>query len=231
MTGRRQENLDEAARTALDLHGATLLPIVAHTGDGDARGRAVDTVLAEPGRLDILVFNTGINPVRNASLMQTPLSAFQRMLETNVIAALGYAQLVWQAWMADHGGSIVLMSTVGASGSFRLGAYSATKAALAKLTTDLADQLAPGVRVNAVAPAFSDTAFADAVISIPRDQVAASYPMARMGMPGDVAAEVAYLVSPSAGWITGVTLPVDGGKSIATVTHDRPHPAVGQQVH
>src|SRR6185295_19294537 len=91
-----------------------------------------------------------------------------------------------------------------------LGAYGAAKAALIRLTEELAWQLGPAVRVNAVAPAVVRTRFSTALYEGREDAVAA-YPMRRLGSPEDVAALVGFLVSDAAAWITGETVRVDGG--------------------
>jgi NAD(P)-dependent dehydrogenase (short-subunit alcohol dehydrogenase family) len=93
--------------------------------------------------------------------------------------------------------------------------YGMSKAALGQLTAGLAAELAPSVRVNAVAPAVVRTRFAAALYEDREDEVTAQYPLGRLGEPADVAGAVAFLASADAAWITGQTLVVDGGATLA----------------
>jgi NAD(P)-dependent dehydrogenase (short-subunit alcohol dehydrogenase family) len=128
------------------------------------------------------------------------------------VAALGFTQLAWKAWMGEHGGAVVNIASVGGIRSTGvIGAYGASKAALIRLTEELAWQLGPKVRVNAVAPAVVKTKFAEALYSGREEEAAQQYPMKRLGTPEDVASLVAFLCSEGASWITGETVRVDGG--------------------
>jgi NAD(P)-dependent dehydrogenase (short-subunit alcohol dehydrogenase family) len=92
--------------------------------------------------------------------------------------------------------------------------YAASKAALIHLTQQLAFELAPKVRVNAVAPAVVKTQFATALYEGREAEVAANYALGRLGIPADIAGAVAFLASDDAGWMTGQTLLLDGGVSL-----------------
>jgi len=129
-----------------------------------------------------------------------------------VLAALGWVQHVHKAWFAGHGGAVVNVASVaGLRPATGIGMYGASKAALIHLTQQLAVELAPAVRVNAVAPAVVKTRFATALYEGREAEVAAAYPLKRLGVPGDVAGAVAYLASDEAAWVTGQTIVVDGG--------------------
>jgi 3-oxoacyl-[acyl-carrier protein] reductase len=89
--------------------------------------------------------------------------------------------------------------------------YGASKSALIHVTEELAVELGPNIRVNAVAPAVVKTKFASALYEGREDEVSAPYPLKRLGEPEDIGSVVAFLLSDDAGWVTGQTVSVDGG--------------------
>jgi len=114
--------------------------------------------------------------------------------------------------MREHGGSIVNVASVGGlQPGPVIGAYNVSKAAVIHLTKQLALEMAPGVRVNAVAPSVVRTRMSRLLWEGIEEQTAAAHPLRRIGEPDDVAAAIAFLASNAASWITGVVLPVDGG--------------------
>ncbi|HEY3878719.1 MAG TPA: SDR family oxidoreductase [Trebonia sp.] len=166
------------------------------------------------GRLDMLVNNTGINPVYGP-VADTDLAAAAKMFAVNVLAPLAWTRRARDAWMGEHGGSVVNVSSVaGLRPSPGIGMYGVTKAALIRLTTELAVELGPRIRVNAVAPAVVKTKFATALYEGREEEVSSAYPLKRLGMPDDIAGAVAFLLSDQASWITGQTLVLDGGVTL-----------------
>ncbi len=212
ITARKPEALEEAAAEARALgHPGTVVALAGNSGDESARAEAVARAVGEFGSLDILINNTGINPVYG-SLMEADLGAVRKIFDVNVVAALGYVQEAYRAWMRDNGGAVVNVASVaGLRSTGVIAAYGASKAALIRLTEELAWQLGPGIRVNAVAPGVVKTKFADALYSSGEEAAAQGYPMKRLGTPEDVAALIGFLVSDQAGWITGEVVRVDGG--------------------
>lgn len=198
-------------RLAAVRDGARVLAIAGNAGNDADRDEVVRRAVEELGSLDILVNNTGINPTYGA-LADADLGAVRKVFDTNVIAALAFVQLSLRAWMAEHGGAVLNVASVaGLRSTGVLGIYGASKAALIRLTEELAWQLAPGVRVNAIAPATVKTKFAEALYVGREEEAASTYPMRRLGTPEEVAKLAAFLVSDDAAWITGETVRIDGG--------------------
>lgn len=212
ITARKKEPLDAAAEELrAEVPGARVLTIAGNAGDDDSRRETVDRTVAELGSLDILINNTGINPVYG-SLMDADLDGVRKIFEVNVVASLAYIQQAHRAWMGEHGGAVVnLASVAGIRSTGVIAAYGASKAALIRLTEELAWQLGPSIRVNAVAPGVVKTKFAEALVAGGEEAAAAGYPMKRLGTPEDVAELVGFLVSDASSWITGETVRVDGG--------------------
>ena len=210
ITARKPDALAEAVE---QLGGPEKAVAVAgNAGDPEHRAEAVRTAVETFGSLDHLVGNVGINPVFGP-LMEAPLDAFRKILDTNVVSSLGLVQEAWKAWMREHGGSVLIVASVaGLKSSEGIAAYGVSKAALVNLTTQLAVELGPhGIRVNAVAPAVVKTKFAEALFTGREDAVAKQYTVGRLGVPEDIGEAAAYLLGDSAGWVTGQTLVLDGG--------------------
>ncbi|RBY77880.1 3-oxoacyl-ACP reductase [Blastococcus sp. TF02-09] len=209
LTARKPEALAEAVES---LGGPDVAVAVAgNAGDAEHRAEAVRTAVETFGSLDVLVGNVGINPVYGP-MMDLDLGAFRKILDTNVVSALDLVQQAWRAWMSEHGGSVLFVASVaGLRSSPMIGGYGVSKAALINLTTQLAVEMGPKVRVNAVAPAVVKTRFAEALYEGREEEVAAGYPAGRLGVPEDIGEAAAYLLGDGAGWVTGQTLVLDGG--------------------
>ncbi|GAA1927058.1 SDR family oxidoreductase [Nocardioides lentus] len=209
VTGRKPEPLAEAvAQLGGEEHA---LGIPGGADDADHQAEVVERTLATFGSLDVLVNNTGINPTYGP-LLELDLGAARKTVEVNCLAALSWIQRGHAAWMGEHGGAVVNVASVaGLRPAPGIAFYGATKAMLIHLTEELAVELGPTVRVNAVAPAVVKTKFATALYEGREEEVSAPYPLKRLGVPEDVAGAVAYLASDDAAWVTGQTLVLDGG--------------------
>ncbi|GAA1830726.1 SDR family oxidoreductase [Agromyces salentinus] len=216
ITGRSQESLDAAvAELGVDEAGVPHATGIAGKADDAEHRAAVFAHIAEcHGRLDHLVNNAGINPAYGPAL-EIEASVIRKILEVNVVAALEWTRSAVEAGLTR---SIVNLSSISAvSAAPGIAFYGVSKAALMNLTVQLAHELAPGIRVNAVAPAVVKTAFARALYEGREAEVAAEYPLQRLGVPDDVAGPVAFLLSEDAAWITGQTILIDGGASLRPI--------------
>lgn len=203
-----------AGRAADDIRtaGGEAEGLACDVGDRQAVEAAVAHAVARFGRLDVLVNNAYACHPDAALFEDEPDEVWQRDLDATLTGAFRCARAAMPHLAAAGGrGAIVNIGSVNGIQDFGNHAYSAAKAGLAGLTRTLAgDGGARGVRVNLVAPGTVHTgawAGREAVL----EQVASLYPLGRVGRPDDIAAAVAFLASADAAWVTGVTLPVDGG--------------------
>ncbi len=209
ITSRKPDNVQAAAERLGD--DERVLAVVAKADEPDHAELAVSRAVDHFGSCDILVNNAGTNPVAG-NFWDVDLGGVQKIFAVNQLGPLLYAREAWRRWMGEHGGCIVNVASIaGLYPSPLLGPYNVSKAALIHLTRQLALEMAPGVRVNAVAPAVVKTYMARALWETQEERAAQTHPLGRLGEPEDVAAAVVFLASDKASWITGVTLPVDGG--------------------
>ena len=207
LTGRKQDALDAAVAEL----GDTASAVAGRADDADHRAAVFAHISERHGRLDHLVNNTGINPVYGR-IVDIDAEAARKILEVNVVATLDWTRAALAAGLSRSVVNIASVAGLGASPGIAF--YGISKAALINLTAQLAYELAPRIRVNAVAPAVIKTAFARALYEGHEAEASAAYPLARLGEPADVAGPVAFLLSDDAAWITGQTVAIDGGAGI-----------------
>ncbi|MBT2370182.1 SDR family oxidoreductase [Streptomyces sp. ISL-10] len=208
LTSRSQEAADAAAAQV----GGTAVGVGAHAVDEEAAQRCVDLTLERFGSLDILVNNAGTNPAFGPVIDQDH-GRFAKTFDVNLWAPVLWTGLATRAWMGEHGGAVVNTASVGGMAfEANIGLYNASKAALIHLTKQLALELSPKIRVNAVAPGVVRTKLAEALWKEHEQAVSASTALGRIGEPADIASAVAFLVSDAASWITGETMVIDGGQ-------------------
>jgi NAD(P)-dependent dehydrogenase (short-subunit alcohol dehydrogenase family) len=207
LSSRKQDAL-EAASAEID--GETAV-FAANAGEPDQIQACVEATIERFGRIDILVNNAATNPYMGRPI-DIDLPRFDKTWQVNYRGPVVWVQEVWKASMAEHGGSIINISSVGGlSVETSIGHYNVTKAALIHLTRTMAADLSPNVRVNSIAPGLVKTDLARALWEAGEDAIAARLPLKRLGAPEDIANAALFLASDMASWITGQTLVVDGG--------------------
>ncbi len=212
ITSRRPETIETAATELIGagVDSDRLLALPARADSEEAANEAVAATVARFGSCDILINNAGTNPSAG-TLMEVDLGALDKTWAVNQRAPLLWVRAAYRESMAERGGSIVNVSSVGGlRPSPVTGAYNISKAGLVHLTRQLANELAPTIRVNAVAPAIVKTRLSEMLW---QDEASAKamHPLGRLGTPEDVARAIVFLASDAADWMTGVILPVDGG--------------------
>lgn len=213
ITARKPEGLAAALAELGDADGA--VSVAGRADDPEHQEAALAAAVREFGGLDVLVNNTGINPAYGP-LAAIDDSVARKIMEVNVLAALQWTRRAVAAGLGQNAvGAVVNMASVaGLAPAPGIAYYGVSKSALIGLTIQLAAELAPRVRVNAIAPAVVKTRFAAALYEKDEAGAAAAYPLGRLGEPDDIGAAAAFLASSDAGWITGQTLVVDGGASL-----------------
>jgi NAD(P)-dependent dehydrogenase (short-subunit alcohol dehydrogenase family) len=213
LSSRKEADLQaEAARINERMPGRASA-VAAHAGRQEDLERLVKTVMDRQGRIDILVNNAGTNPDMGP-LMEADLGAWDKTFEVNVRGIFLLTQLVYHAWMAEHGGSIVnIASTGGLRPGLGLGVYRISKATVVFMTRQLAREIGGKVRVNAVAPGLIKTRFAEALWANEEilQRILAPNPMGRIGTVEEVANAVLFLASDAASYVNGEVMVVDGG--------------------
>ena len=210
LSSRKPEAL-EAAAAEIVADGGEVAWHAANAGEADQAEECVRATVREFGSVDILVNNAATNPYFGPIIDIEP-SQMRKTVLVNQEAALRWTQLAWRASMQDRGGTVLNISSVGGlSVEPGIGWYNVTKAAVAHLTRQLAGELGPAVRVNALAPGLVKTDFARALWETREERIAARLPLRRLGEPDDIATAALFLASDAASWLTGHVLVVDGG--------------------
>ena len=196
---------------AIEEAGGKAFAVQCDVADEAAVTDMVKMVHEKLGTIDVFVNNAGIT--RDGLLMRMKREDWDAVLSTNLTGVYNCTKAVTKIMMKQRSGSIISMtSVVGETGNAGQANYAAAKAGVAGMSRALAREVASrGITVNCVAPGFIET---DMTRALPEEQVAAlkqQIPSGRLGQADDIAAAVLYLASPAASYVTGVTLPVNGG--------------------
>jgi NAD(P)-dependent dehydrogenase (short-subunit alcohol dehydrogenase family) len=207
---------DALAAAAADMDG-DVATFAAHAGHPEEAEACIAATVERFGGIDILVNNAATNPYQGPTL-DIDLARFDKTVEVNWRGPLVWVQAARRQGLGTRPGASVLniASIGGLSVEPSIGIYNGTKAALLHLTRTLALEMAPDVRVNALAPGLVKTDMARALWEPHEEAVAAHVPMRRLGEPADIASAAVFLCSDAASWVTGSTLVVDGGMLLGT---------------
>lgn len=213
ITGRTEEKLQQATQVL----GPKAHYLVNDVTDLPALEALVDDIESTYGPIAILVNNAGINLKKNA--LELTDEEFNRIIQTNLNAVFALSRTCAARMVTRQSGSIIMISSMAAYyGIDRVAAYAASKAGIEGLVRALAADLSRHqVRVNAIAPGFIETPMMKTAMAgdIPRrDKALGRTPMGKFGQPKDIGWAAVFLASEAASYITGASLPVDGGNSI-----------------
>ncbi len=204
----------EAVAAECTALGVKSLAVVADISDESSVESLFKTTMDSFGRVDILVNNAGIT--RDTLLLRMSTEQWDSVIDANLKGAFLCSRAASKIMLRQKSGRIVNIASVnGLRGSAGQTNYSASKAGLIGFSRSLAKELASrGITVNVVAPGFIDTQMTDAFEGEAREQLLKMIPLGRFGQAEDVGAAVAFFASPSASYITGQVLTVDGGLTV-----------------
>ena len=206
-------NLEGAEKSADEIkgNGGSASAVELNVTDAEAVQKCFDSIPKEFKLVDILVNNAGIT--RDGLLMRMKEVDWDLVLSINLKGSFLCSQQAVKQMMKQKSGSIVnVASIVGLMGNAGQANYSASKAGLIGLTKTTAREVASrGIRVNAIAPGFIDTAMTQVLDEKVRERLIEQIPLARLGLPEDIANCIAFLVSDRASYITGQVLSINGG--------------------
>lgn len=212
LTSRKQDALDAVAgeiRAAYPQAG--VLAHASHVAHSEEATGCVAAAVERFGAVDVLVNNAGTNPYFGP-MVDIDATRAEKTLQINELSIVYWTQAVWRASMSERGGAIVNVASIGGLATEPgIGFYNATKASVLHLTRQFAYELAPGVRVNAVAPGLVRTKLAQALWEDNEERINAALPLGRIGEPEDIAHAVSFLAGDESSWMTGQSIVVDGG--------------------
>ncbi len=210
---RSEEKLSVVATAAAAL-GHNVEAMVVDIADAAALAGSIEAVIEKHGRLDVLVNNAGIT--RDGLFMRMDDADFDEVIRTNLKSAFVAARAAARAMIRAKFGRIINITSVsGIIGNAGQVNYSASKAGLIGMTKSIARELAgKQITANCVAPGFTTTDMTEVLPPQIKEKVLDLIPLRRFGTPEDIAAMVAFLAGPHAGYITGQVFVVDGGMSM-----------------
>ena len=217
VSSRKPEGIQAAAERLQSVSGADVLAVPANISYSDDRKKLVEETMKWAGRVDILVNNAGTNPAYGP-LADVSESAWDKIFEVNLKGPFLLSQMLFHAWMKDHGGCIINTTSIATYGSGgRLeGAYCITKSALTHLTRILASEWGRHrIRVNAIAPGVIKTRLSQALWDRPgMEDAGKDMAVPRLGEVGDIAGTALLLASKAGEFINGRDIIIDNGSLV-----------------
>lgn len=209
-----------AYRPADPWQGGDAIPVKLDVTKEENWSSVLDHLLEKEGRLDVLVNNAGMR--ESGKVEETTLEQWRRLIDVNLTSTFLGCRATVPALRASGGGAIVNVGSItGIRGTEAMVAYSASKSGIVSMTSSLALDLAPdNIRVNSVCPAAIGTRMVTGWLDAVEDSAGArarvlvKHPIGRIGRAEEVASVIAFLASDDASFMTGLSIPVDGGRSI-----------------
>lgn len=215
----RREKILNAIVSSIEADGATAKAIAADVTREEERSRVVETAVSTWGGLDVLVNAAGI--IAFGTIENTSLEAWQEMFDINVVSVFRLTQLALPHLISRKGNVVIVSSVTGIRSFPGVLAYCTSKSAVDQLTRCAALELAEkGVRINAINPGVvvsnlhREGGLDEEAYQGFLEHSKSTHPLGRVGNPAEVADLIMFLASDNAGWITGATVPVDGGRNL-----------------
>lgn len=204
----------DAANTVvkeIEKQGVKGIAMQADAVDGDKANEVIQQISKDWGSMDVLINNAGIT--RDTLIMRMSEEQWDEVITTNLKSVFNYSKAVIRPMMKQRGGSIInIGSVVGTGGNAGQTNYAASKAGIIGFTKSLAKEVASrNIRVNVVAPGYITTEMTEELNENQLETINAAIPLGRPGDSEEVAQTVQFLASPASSYITGATIPVDGG--------------------
>ena len=199
--------------------GFTADGLVCDVADPNQVQAVVDKTMATYGKIDILINNAGIAWAAEPEMM--PLDKWQKVIDTNLTGTFLFSQAAGREMLKRRSGCIINIASIagmiGSVSTSHWAGYAASKAGIVGLTRELASTWArSGIRVNAIAPGYFHSRLADPAIVHAEPQIKATSPIPRVGDPGELKGVAVFLAADASSYITGQTIVVDGGRTIAS---------------
>lgn len=208
----RKENDDlNNAKNEIESNNVKCLTVQGDVSNFDDCKRMIDEIMADFGKIDVLVNNAGIN--KDALIMRMSKEDFESVIDVNLVGTFNITKNVVPHMMKARSGKIInISSVVGVAGNAGQTNYAASKAGIIGFTKSLAKEIGSrNIQVNAVAPGFIETQMTDVLNDTVKEEISKSIPLKRMGSVDDVAGVVKFLASEDSSYITGQVINVDGG--------------------